>query len=443
MAEQQTESYKKKQEELRLQYEKEQDLYTNKAIMSKESKEKLSVNFLYEPPPGTKKDREREDDEPEFKFEWQRKYNAPRESYCKGDQEIRDQPFGIQVRNVRCIKCHKWGHINTDKECPMYNQSGAGSEASSSLNPSELIRQMREDGLAMKKGAVGLLELPNCPSNVNNQQLIPSSSEDEDHMNESELKFLEGLSTKKKLKLLRKLEKMEKKKKKKKKLKKEKRKDEKKRDRNSDSSGSDTDSSGSKKKKKKAKDNRKSLNGQVKLEKDDSVRSSERKDIENDLFTVLGRKMDFEGPPQQSSSNRGQFEAPYHDQFKGRRRKPSHSRSNSQGRSRSRTPTRERKQHEHKYKDDRPMDDYKRRPIKEERNGHTSQRSVGSKNRSISPADDRQWYSDKMSSRGRRDRSSSRENLRRFSPPRSREPRRYSRSPNHESKMKSRSSNRH
>jgi CBF1 interacting corepressor len=33
MAEQKAESYKKKQEELRVQYEKEQDLYTNKYVI--------------------------------------------------------------------------------------------------------------------------------------------------------------------------------------------------------------------------------------------------------------------------------------------------------------------------------------------------------------------------------------------------------------------------
>lgn len=89
MAEQQADAYKKKQEELRNQYEKEQDLHDNKAMLSKDSKDKLSINFMYEPPPGVRKERDKDDNEPEYKFEWQRKYNAPRESYCKGDTEIR------------------------------------------------------------------------------------------------------------------------------------------------------------------------------------------------------------------------------------------------------------------------------------------------------------------------------------------------------------------
>jgi len=240
MREQELEQEGKEENEAIEQYKREQDLFETKILMG-DTKAKVGLSFMYDCPAGLK-DRVDELDnplgekQPEFKFEWQK--HAPREKYLKGVTEgVSDQPFGIAVKNVKCLKCKQWGHINTDRECPLF---GTGTSAPNPDNWKECHGGgLLETGDLLLKGRAKMSQDID-PVNLKMDKKKSSKSDKTTNM-------LKNMSQKDKEKILEMLKtgKMEKKKKKKsKKSKKEsKNKDEEKKSKKSrHRSSSDSDS---------------------------------------------------------------------------------------------------------------------------------------------------------------------------------------------------------
>ncbi|KAL7673732.1 hypothetical protein ACOME3_000016 [Neoechinorhynchus agilis] len=178
MAEQKAEAERRQQQLLKEQHDKEQEMFANRQLLGDE-KARLGLSFMYNPPIGMTADDGGKDGQnlQSTKLEWR---GAPREQWAKTNDKVKDQPFGIQVRDVRCIKCQQRGHINTDKICPLYGISKADKDSSDEQGPSsgdmpsnyprmsnmELLEKMKKDGLPMRKGAISR-DMVTCKANEN------------------------------------------------------------------------------------------------------------------------------------------------------------------------------------------------------------------------------------------------------------------------------------
>lgn len=177
MREQEIQEEGKEEQEAIEQFKREQDLYETKLLMG-DSKAKAGLSFMYDQPASLKKDDIVEglgEKKQEFKFEWQK--NAPREKYLKGDTSVQsDQPFGIAVKNVRCLKCKQWGHMNTDKECALYGQSTA--LAPTTFKEKTSGGQLEAGGLSLKNGATFILDEGIIASSSRNPHKAKKAKED-------------------------------------------------------------------------------------------------------------------------------------------------------------------------------------------------------------------------------------------------------------------------
>lgn len=112
-AEARAEAKRKHDEDTLAQYQKEQELFNQKSLVSKESKEKLSLSFMYDAPPGVEKDTAKKGSE---KSEW------------KGTSSSGIGQYGaIKMEPTTSIKCEATSGITLEwkRDRPVRNSAQA------------------------------------------------------------------------------------------------------------------------------------------------------------------------------------------------------------------------------------------------------------------------------------------------------------------------------
>ncbi|KNC84632.1 hypothetical protein SARC_03162 [Sphaeroforma arctica JP610] len=237
---------KKHQKQLQqvLQKEQQEHKLLETTPHSIEERNRLALSFMYKQPPGLEyaqeklklKDREmakkRKREEEDKRMNAQERYirdkdmsltdkfevlkNAPRTGdYVADVKRTRniDRPFGVEIRNIKCLKCGNWGHGHTERVCPLFNTSKQTDQGineddelvrPSVVDPLELMRDMKNGGLAMKQTILGRLN----DDQASNQQMVFSDEDDDGREIDAQtLRAFANLSPKSKRKVLRRMKK--------------------------------------------------------------------------------------------------------------------------------------------------------------------------------------------------------------------------------------------